>query len=32
MEKVLLKAVTSVVYLGYKLENIIMAEKRSYLL
>lgn len=32
MEKVLLKAVTNVVYLGYELENIIMAEKRSYLL
>lgn len=32
METVLLKAVTSVVYLGYKLENTIMAEKRSYLL
>lgn len=32
MEKPLLKAVTKVVYLGYKQENIIMAEKRSHLL
>lgn len=31
MEKLLLKAVTKVVYLGYKQENI-MAEKRSHLL
>ena len=32
MEKLLLKAVTKVVYLGYKQENIIMVEKRSHLL
>ena len=32
MEKLLLKAVTKVVYLGYKQENIIMMEKRSHLL
>lgn len=32
MEKVLLTAVTNVVYLGYKIENIVMTEKRSYLL
>lgn len=32
MEEVLLKAVTNVAYLGYNWENIIMAEKRNYLL
>ena len=32
MEKLLLKAVTKVVYLGYKQENIIRVEKRSHLL
>ena len=32
MEELLLKAVTKVVYLGYKQENIIMVEKRSHLL